>query len=338
MIHDRIPGPEKAAIFLYSLGEDLASQIVKNLDEEELKKLGGSMAKVSSIPPKTVDSIFSEFQQLLSSNRPIMLGPSGGNQFIKNIFSKAMEGEKAQTLLEKIEEEGKWNLFQKIRRLDPKTLGKFIKNEHPQTIAVILVHLDSNQAAAILEEFPPALQTEVIYRIAQLESVPPGVLEEIDKTLQEEISMLENLEGGKVGGTRSVAEILNQMNSTTEGTILQSMDERKQGLADEIRRLMFVFEDLIQVDERSIMALLKEINTETLKLALKTSSDTLKEKIFKNMSERAAQMLREDLEVMGPVRLKDVEAAQQAIIKSAKKLEAEGKITLMSKGKEEVFV
>jgi flagellar motor switch protein FliG len=338
MVNDRITGPQKAAIFLYSLGEDLASEIVKNLDEEEIKKLGGSMAKVSSIPPKTVDSIFSEFQQLVSSDRPIVLGANGRSQFIKNIFSKAMEGEKAQTLLEKIEEEGKWNLFQKVRRLDSKTLANFIKGEHPQTIAVILVHLDSNQAAAILEEFPPALQNEIMYRIAQLESVPPGVLEEVDQILQEEISVLENLEGGKVGGTRSVAEILNQMNSSLEGTILQSMDERKQGLADEIRKLMFVFEDLVQVDERSIMALLKEVSTETLKLALKTSSEALKEKIFKNMSERAAQMLKEDLEVMGPARLKDVEAAQQAIIKSAKKLEAEGKITLTSKGKEEVFV
>jgi flagellar motor switch protein FliG len=338
MVNDRITGPQKAAIFLYSLGEDLASQIVKNLDEEEIKKLGGSMAKVSSIPTKTVDSIFSEFQQMAASDRPVVLDSSGRSQYIKNIFSKALEGEKAQTLLEKIEEEGKWNLFQKIRRLDPKTLANFIKGEHPQTIAVILVHLDSNLAAAILEELSPALQSEVMYRISQLESVPPGVLEEVDQVLQEEISMLENLEGGKVGGTRSVAEILNQMNSSLEGTILQAIDERKQGLADEIRKLMFVFEDMGQVDDRSIMALLKEINTDMLKLALKTSSDSLKEKIFKNMSERAAQMLKEDLEVMGPARLKDVEAAQQGIIKIAKKLEAEGKITLTSKGKEEVFV
>jgi flagellar motor switch protein FliG len=338
MAIERITGPQKAAIFLYSLGEDLASEIVKSLDEEEIRKLGVSISQISTILPKTSESILTEFQQLASANRPVLLGPQGRNQFIKKVFTKAMEGEKAQTLLEKIEEEGKWNLFQKLRRLDPTTLANFIKTEHPQTIAVVLVHLETNLAAAILEELPSFLQTEVLYRIAHLGNVSPGVLEEIDQALQEEISMLENLEGGKTGGIRSVAEILNQMNSSLENTILQSMEERKQGLADEIRRLMFVFENLIQVDDRSIMTLLKEVNSETLKMALKTASDELKEKIFKNMSERAAQMLKEDLEVMGPARLKDVEAAQQTIIKSAKKLEAEGKINLMGKGKEDVFV
>ncbi|MBM4333049.1 MAG: flagellar motor switch protein FliG [Deltaproteobacteria bacterium] len=335
---ERISGPQKAAILLYSLGEDLASAIVRSLDEEEIKKIGTSMAKISSISPKTAESIFSEFHQLASSGRPIQLGADGKNQFIKNLFSKAMEGEKAQVLFEKIEEEGKWNLFKKVRRLDPRTLASFIKNEHPQTIAVVLAHLDSGQAAAILGEFPDRVRTEVLYRIAQLENVPSAILEEMDQSLQEEISMLENLEGGKLGGIRSVAEILNQMDSSAESTILQSMDEQQQGLGDEIRRLMFVFEDLAQVEDRSMMAILKEINSETLKIALKTASDGLKEKIFKNMSERAGQMLKEDLELMGPARLKDVEAAQQMIIKTAKKLESEGKIVIAGKGKEDVFV
>jgi flagellar motor switch protein FliG len=201
-----------------------------------------------------------------------------------------------------------------------------------------LAHLDSGQAAAVVEEFPPPLQTEVLYRIAQLENIHPGILEEIDQTIQQEISQLENAEGGKMGGVRTVAEILNQMDGSLESQILQGMEDQKQGMSDEIRRLMFVFEDLGQMDDRSMMALLKEINNDNLKLALKTASEELKEKIFRNMSERAVQMLKEDLEVMGPVRLKDVEGAQQAIIKTAKKLEGEGKVTLSGKGKEEAFV
>ncbi len=338
MGHDRITGPQKAAILLYTLGEDAASEIIKNLDEEEMKMLGASMAKIFSLSPKTMESILGEFQQLALTNQPVLLGSSGRTEFIKKVFSKALQGEKAKTMLDKIEEEGKWILFEKVRRLNPRTLASFIQKEHPQIIAVILAHLDPDQAAAILEEFPAALQTEVLLRIAQLENVPTSILEEIDQTLKDEISVVENLGGGQVGGVRSVAEILNQIDSTMEGAILQSIDEQRQGLADEIRRLMFVFEDLIQVDDRSIMAILKEVNTETLKLALKTASDELKEKIFKNMSERAAEMLKEDLEVMGPARLKDVETAQQSIIKSAKKLENEGKIVLAGKGKEEVFV
>jgi flagellar motor switch protein FliG len=286
-----------------------------------------------------LDSVFTEFNELASSlNRPIAIGPEGSSQFIKNILTKAVEEGKAKTLLEEMQEEGKWNLFQKIRRLDPKTIANFIKNEHPQTISIILAHLDPAQSAAILEDLPSPLQTEVVYRIAELGKVPPGILGEIDQVLQEEISLVENMEGRKVGGIRSVAEILNQVEGSTETSILNGIEEQKQGLADEIRKLMFVFEDLLQVDDRGIMAILKEVTNEVLQVALKTASEELKEKIFKNMSERAAQMMKEDLEVMAPVRLKDVETAQQTIIKAAKKLESEGKIILAGKGKEEVFV
>ncbi|HYB20759.1 MAG TPA: flagellar motor switch protein FliG [Thermodesulfobacteriota bacterium] len=338
MDQDRITGPQKAAILLFSLGEDLAAEIVKNLDEQELKKLGGSMARVFSLTPESIDSVFSEFQKRASTQEPVPLNPNERSQFLRNVFSKALRGEGSKALLAEIQQTGKWELFPKVRKLDAKTLANFIKNEHPQIIAVVLAHLDPGHTAAILEEFQPTLQTEVLYRIAMLENVPPGVLEEIEKTLQDEISMLENSEGKSVGGIRSAAEILNQMKSSTETQLLQAMEEQQQGLADEIRRWMFVFEDLIQVDDRSIMAILKEVETDVLKTALRTTSDELKEKIFKNMSERAATMMKEDLEVMGPVRLRDVEAAQQTIIKVGKKLESEGKAVLTGKGKEDVFV
>jgi flagellar motor switch protein FliG len=335
---ESLTGGQKAAILLFSLGEDLASEILKKLDDDELKKLGTSMSQVLTLSPEVFDSVFAEYHSLASSHRSLALNPIQRSQFIRNIFSKAIRGEKGQALIDEITLRGKWNLFQKIRKLDSRTLANLIRNEHPQTIAVVLAHLDAGHSALTLDELPLRVQTDVLYRIAQLERVPPAMLEEIDQILQEEVSGVEHAEGGKVGGIRSAAEILNQMNPSMENQVLQALDEQQQGLADEIRRLMFVFEDLINVDDRSISAILKEVETETLKTALKTASEDLKERIFRNMSERASLMLKEDLEVMGPVRLRDVEAAQQTIIKIGKRLEAEGKAILTGKSKEDVFV
>lgn len=338
MASEKINGPQKAAMFLLSLGEELTSQVIKQLNEQEIKKLGSTISQINYIGPKTLESIFSEFNELITVDRPILIGPEGANRFLKNVVTKAIPGEKAKNLIDEIEEQGKWNLFQKIKKYDSKTLANFIRNEHPQTIAIILSHLESGQAAGILAELSIHLQTEVIYRMAELENVAPEIVEEIDQALQEEVAAVKSFEGQRVGGVRSVAEILNQMDSAVEGNILKGIEEYRQGLADEIRQLMFVFEDLLNVDDRGIMAILKEVNNEELLLAMKTASDELKEKIFKNMSERASQMMKEDLEVMGPVRLKDVEVAQQSIIKIAKKLEGEGKLVLAGKGSDEAFV
>lgn len=336
MADEKLAGPKKAVILLFSLGEELAASIVRQLGEEEIKKLGTSMSKALAVTPKMLDTVLAEHNELASGQLP--MSPSGGARFLKSVVSKAIEGEKAKTIIEGIQEEAKWNLFQKIRQLDPKTIASFIRSEHPQTIAIILTHLDSGQAAAILKELPEPLQTEVVCRIAELESIPPGIVEEIDQALEAEILTTSSSESQSEGGVRLVAEILNRMDSASEGAILKGIEEQKQDLAEAIRKLMFVFEDLVQADDKSIMAILKEVNNETLMTAMKTASDELKEKIFKNMSERASEMMKEDLEVMGPVRLRDVEAAQQSVLKIAKKLESEGKIVLMGKGKEEVFV
>jgi len=179
--NERLSGPQKAAIFLYSIGEEVASSIVKQLDEIEIKKIGTSMAKIMSISPKMVDNVFSEFKELATSPIPIQIGHEGGSQFIAKVLSKAVEKEKAQNIIEEIKEEERLNLFKEIRELDPKTVATFIRNEHPQTIAIVLTHLESNQAAAIIEELPEALQSEVIFRIAELDDIPPGIAEEIDQ-------------------------------------------------------------------------------------------------------------------------------------------------------------
>jgi flagellar motor switch protein FliG len=334
---DKVVGPEKAAILLYSLGEERASHIVKRLTEEEIKRLGNYMTKIFSISADTAESVFSEFNELASSNLPIQLD-QGGGQFIRNVVTKAIDKERAETILDEIQEETKWDLFQKIKRLDPRTIANLLRNEHPQTIAIVLAHLNTAQTAMVLAEWPPPLQTELVHRMAEMENVPRAIVEEIDQAMQGGFGTVRSPEGLKRGGLRFVAEVLNQVDSALQNNILKDIEERKQGLADDIRRLMFVFEDLIHVDDRGIMVILKEVNNEVLIKALKTVSDELKEKIFKNMSERAAQMMKEDLEVAGPVRLKDVEAAQQAIITIGKKLENEGKVVLSRKGKEDEFV
>jgi len=263
MSTDRIMGPEKAAILLFSLGEEMASSIVKQLNEEEMKRLGSSMSKIFSISSKTVESIYSEFNEMASSLLPMQIG-LGGAQFIRNVLTKAVDKEKAQSILDEIQEEAKWNLFQKIKRLDPKTIANFIRNEHPQTIAIILAHLSTSQTAGVLAELPPALHTELIHRLAELENVPHAIVEEIDQAIEGGYGMVKDAEGLKRGGVRFVAEVLNQVDSSIQNNILKDIEDQKQGLADDIRRLMFVFEDLTQVDDRSIMVILKEINNEVL--------------------------------------------------------------------------
>ncbi len=281
MATEKLTGPQKAAVLLLSLGEELTSQIIRQLNEEEIKKLGSHISQVNYIGPKTLEGIFSEFNELIAVDQPLLLGPEGASQFLKNVVAKAIPGEKARSLIEEIEEQGKWNLFQKIKKYDAKTIANFIRNEHPQTIAIILSHLESGQAAGILGELSIHLQTEVVYRMAELENVSPEIVEEIDQALQDEVAAVKSFEGQRVGGIRPVAEILNQMDSVVESNILKGIEEYRQGLADEIRQLMFVFEDLMDVDDRSIMAILKEVNNEELLLAMKTSSDELKEKIFR---------------------------------------------------------
>jgi flagellar motor switch protein FliG len=244
-----------------------------------------------------------------------------------------------EDLIDSLDLETSPEFFQKIKKLDARTLASYMRNEHPQTVALVLAHLERAQAGAVLSQFPENLQMEVVRRIANLDQVSPAIIEEIDTALRDEISLVEEVGGRAIGGAQSVAEILNQMERATENSILKRLEEEDyESLAEDIRRYMFTFEDLLGVEDRGIMALLKEVNTQELALALKAASEDLKEKFFRNMSTRASEMLREELEIMGPARLRDVEAAQQKIIQIAKRLEAEGQLVLAGKGGEDVFV
>ncbi len=329
-----LTGPEKAAIFLLTLGEEFTAQVFQRLNEDEIKAVGRQMSKIDHVEKEDIKALLSEFKSD-EGGEEIYLS---GDDMLEAALKKSLSTEKANEILDEIRSDWRLTLFQQARKLDPKALVNFLRNEHPQTVALVLSVLDPQQAAAILAELKEDLQVEVVMRMAELDKVSPEILVEIDRVLQEELISVESMEGQRLGGVETVAEILNNADRALEAAVLEGVEEQREELAEEIRRLMFVFEDLINVDDRGIMAILKEVSTDDLKLALRTASDELKEKVFKNMSSRAVEMLKEDMEIMGPVRVKDVEGAQQAIIKIAKRLEQEGKIQLMGSGGDDEFV
>lgn len=329
-----LSGPEKAAVFLLTLGEEFASEVFKRLEPQEIKIVGRQMAKMEQVKKEDISSLLGEFR-MEDGDHDIFLS---GDDMLETAVKRALPADIASSILDDIRSDWKLTLFQKARNLEPKVLVNFLRNEHPQTIALVLAVLQNNQSASILAELPESLQLEVVMRLAELDKVSPEILVEVDKVLQDELITIEGMEGQKLGGIEVVAELLNNTDRALEASILDGIQEQRESLAEEIRKLMFVFDDLVSIDDRGIMQILKEVSTDELKLALRTSTDDLKEKIYKNMSSRAVQAMKEDMEIMGPVRLRDVEAAQQNIIKVAKRLEAEGKIQVATKGGEEEYV
>ncbi len=325
---DNLSGAEKAAIFLLTLGEDFTTEVFKRLDMDEIKMVGRQMSKMDKVDKEDIAALLREFKTD-SGGEEIYLS---GDDMMETALKRALQSDKANEILNDIRSDWRLTLFQKARKLEPKILVNFLRNEHPQTVALVLAVLEHGQAAAILAELKEETQIEVVMRMAELDKVSPEILVDVDRVLQDELLSVEGLEGQRLGGVEAVAEILNNADRGLEAQVLEGIEEQRESLAEDIRRLMFVFEDLLGVDDRGIMSILKEVSTDDLKLALKTASDELKGKIFKNMSSRAVEMLKEDMEIMGPTRVKDVEAAQQSVIKIAKRLEQEGKIQLMSGG------
>lgn len=330
----KLTGPEKAAVLLMALGEDTAAEIISQMDEKEIQTLGHHMTYLGNVDSETMDKVSKEFyDNLISGKQGLTVA---GKDFIKNALLKGMDPLKVAEILENVTAPGEetGGGLETLRLLDPKTIVVFLKNEHPQTAAIILAHLDPTHAANVLKIMPDKIRGEVVYRLATLERVVPGVVKDLDEALQVEFSNTGAVEGSKIGGVHTVAEMLNQLDHATESSILTDIEENHPDLAEGIRNLMFVFQDLIKLDDRALQQILKEISQQELLLALKTASEQLKEKIFKNMSKRAATMLEEDLEALPPQRLSDVEKAQQNIIKIVKKLEEEGKISIGGGGEE----
>lgn len=331
---DNLTGPEKAAIFMLTVGEDFSAEVFKRLDPSDIKLVGRQMAKVDKVDKEDVKALLNEFKSD-TGEQDLFLS---GNELLEGALKRALQGDKASEILEEIRSDWKLTLFQKARKLEPKVLVNFLRNEHPQTVALVLAVLDHAQASQILAELAEDVQIEVVMRMAELDKVSPEILVDVDRVLQDELLSVEGMEGQRLGGVETVAEILNNADRALEASVLEGIEEQREALADEIRRLMFVFEDLMSVDDRGIQAILKEVSTDDLKIALKIASEELAEKIFSCMSSRAVEMLKEDMEIMGPTRVKDVEAAQQAIIKIAKRLEQEGKVQLLQGGGEDEFV
>ncbi len=333
---EKYTGPEKVAILLISLGDKLASKVLQQLDERDIQTIGSYIACLGNVSTEAIDEVAGEFYQGITSGESGVV--SGGKDYIRKILLNINDPAKVDEVMDNIsgpDEESIGRGFETIRRLDTQTISNFLMNEHPQTAAIVLSHLDPRHAAAVLKELPERNRGDIVLRIATLDRVVSSALKELDEALQIEFRAGVVGEGKEIGGVNSAAEILNQMDNTAENSILAEVEEKDVDLAEGIRQLMFVFEDLVNVDDRGIQAILKEVSSEELLLALKTASDTLKEKLFKNMSERAATMLKEDLEAMGPVRVSEIVKAQQAVIRIAKRLEEEGKIMIGGGGGEE---
>lgn len=319
-----LKGYEKAALLLNLLGEEFAGEIIKQLDAKEVKKITLGISKLKEINKEMVEAVKKEIKEIIETGIRLSLDEDS----IKSLLSKSFGRDEVSRIFEEVEEETKVESFES---LDSSTLLNFIISEHPQTITSILCALDPKKAAEVFSKLPDSLKFEISLRLANIEKVPEKAVSEIMDIFKDQIGKAK-LKERKVSGTRILADILNFCDKQTEEFIIEKMEEKDATLTDKIKSLMFIFDDLVKLDDRGIQMLLKEVNTEDLVIALKSASEALKDKIFKNMSQRAVQILKEEMESKGPVKIADVEKAQQNILKVARRLEAEGKIVLGGKG------
>lgn len=323
-----LKGYEKAAILLNILGEEMAGEIIRNLDKKDLKKVTLGINRLKDINRETIEEVKKEVKNLIESGIKLSLD----EETIKSLLAKNFGRDEVSRIFEEVEEEIK---VESLESVDTTTLLNFIISEHPQTIASILCALEPKKSAEIFSRLPDGIKFDVAMRLVSMEKVSEKALNEVLDIFKIQFSN-RAIREKKINGIRALADILNFSDKTTEEFILSMIEEKDTSLSDKIKNLMFVFDDLIKLDDRGIQTLLKEINNEDLIVALKSASESLKEKIFKNMSQRAVQIIKEEMEAKGPVKISDVERAQQNILKVARRLEAEGKIILSGKGDEVV--
>ena len=327
----KMTGPKKAAILLLALGEDAAADVMKNLEETEIQQVGYYMSRFTDVSPEELDIVLEEFyRKSVMADEGVNI--SSSPDFVKNALTKALGADRAKELSDNLgageEEAG----LEALRYAEPIMIANYIRTEHPQTIALILSYLkNAEQSSAVLRDLPESLQADILYRMAVIESIPPGVISEMNEVLTEEMKTAGSM-ATSVGGVEPVAEILNSVDKATETRILSSIEETNPDLAEQIRELMFTFEDMALIDAKQMQLVMKDVDQADMVLALKTASDAVKELIFSSMSSRAAEMVRDDLENLGPAKISDVEAAQQKIIKVVKKLEEAGTIIIAGAG------
>lgn len=322
-----LSGEQKAAILLRAIGEDAAALVMKNLDPKEIRKLGTFMSDAANITQEEELSVMEDFQKASAVGEVSF----HGKEYIKTILTKALGPEKAARLLESMNSRVYPGL-DALKWVDAKSVSQMIKTEHPQTISLIMAHMEPEQAGQVMVGLPAELRADVALRLATMEEVQPEVLEELSNSLQDILVASTGAHAMSVGGAKAIANILTRLDKNTEGGIMTKIAERNQILADTIRALMFVFDDLIKLDDRGMQELMKEVSKEDLPVALRGASPDVKDKFLKNMSSRAAEMLKEDMEVRGPAKVTDVERAQQNILKVCRKLEEEGRIVIVGAG------
>ena len=328
-------GIEKSAILLLSLGEDEAAAVLKHLGPKEVQKLGHAMAALKAVPREKIESVLDNLNEHTAGGAPVSVDEAT----IRAMLTKALGDDRAANLISRILQGGDTAGIESLKWMDAATVADLIKNEHPQIIATILVHLEFDHAGEILKLFTERLRNDVLLRIATLDGVQPTALHELNEALTRLLSgSSANVKKAAMGGIRHAAEILNFVGQQAETSIVDNVREYDPDLAQKILDEMFVFENLMDVDDRGIQLLLREVQSDSLIVALKGAPPELREKIFKNMSQRAAEMLREDLESKGPVRLSEVEAEQKEILKIARRLADEGQIVLGGKGSEDQMI
>jgi flagellar motor switch protein FliG len=328
-------GRQKAAVFLVTIGSEISAEIFKYLREDEIETLTFEIARLETIEPEQKDAVLQEFQELMMANQFIS---TGGIDYARELLEKSLGSQKAIDIINRLTSSLQVRPFDFIRRTDPAHLLNFIQQEHPQTIALILAYLEPNKSSIILQNLPHEVQSDVARRIATMDRTSPEVLREVERVLEKKLSTLSSEDYTTAGGVESLVEILNLVDRASEKQIIEALEDEDPELAEEIKKRMFVFEDIVMLDDRAIQKVMREVDSQELAKALKSVDTEVQDKIFRNMSKRAAGMLKEDMEYMGPVRLKDVEEAQQKIVSIIRHLEDTGDIVVARSGEDELVV
>ena len=332
---ERITGLQKAAILLIALGPEKSASVFKHLKEDEIEELTLEIANTRSVTPQLKEDVINEFYQICLAQQYIA---EGGISYAKELLEKSFGSDKARDVIGKLTSSLQVKPFEFVRKTDASQLLSFIQDEHPQTIALILSYLAPNQASMIISALPPDRQADVAKRIAIMDRTSPDVIKEVERVLESKLASLVNQDYTIIGGVDSVVEILNAVDRGTEKHIMETLEIEEPELADEIRKKMFVFEDILLLDDRSIQRVLREVDNNDLAIALKGSNEDVQNAIFNNLSKRLAVMIKEDMDFMGPVRRKDVEEAQQKIVNIIRKLEDSSEIVISRGGGDEIIV
>ncbi len=326
-----LQGVEKAAILLVTLGEDSAAQVLRHMGPKEVQSLGAAMANLKNVSKKMVQGVIDEF--ITDVNTETSLGV-GAEEYVRSVLVNALGEDKAKSMIDRILLGSGTKGLEALKWMDGRSVAELIRLEHPQIIAIVLSYLESDQAAQVLSEFPEKVRADLVMRIASLDGVQPAAMSELNDILEKQLKGNAGIQSSSIGGVKTAANLLNFLDSSIESVVMEQIKEADEDLGQEIQDLMFVFDNLTDVDDRGIQTLLREVSTDNLVLALKGANEVIKDKIFTNMSARAAEMLRDDLEASGPVKVSDVEAAQKEILAIARRLADEGSISLGGGGGE----